>query len=711
MSGGIEIQLFGDFAVKQDGQLVSGLDSPRMQALLAYLLLHREAPQPRQHLAFLFWLDSGEAQARTNLRNLLHRLRQAWPESRRYLAIEARSIGWRPQVHFTLDVADFEAHLQRASATGDADRQLQHLQQAIALYRNDLLPSCYDDWIQPQRARLHQAFLHALEQAADLWAEQGNDRAAIQALQRLIQTDPLQEAAYRRLMDLYARHEDRAAALRVYYRCVAVLGRELGVGPDAATQAAYQRLLSFGPSASLLIPTAPVRTSLTGRDLEWEQLTLAWHQVTAGKRMPLLALIHGEAGIGKTRLATELADWVQRQGGTVAASACYALEAGLSLTPVAGWLRALPLDGLAPVWRAELARLLPELSDRAPSPSPEAFCVGAPAEPWQKRCFYEALVMAILAQRQPILLRLEDGQWSDAETLAWLHYLLRPQADARLMVVITARMEEVGPEHPLLLLLATLRRQGRLLEIDLPPLDAAGTAALAAMLLGEALPPDAAAALYRHSEGNPLFIVEAICSDLECGGSASTLQVLLDAAESPHWGEPAPLSPRVQAVLRGRLAQLSPGARALLEGASVIGRSFTSDILVRSMDIDEGEMVAALDELWRRHIVRDWEGGAYDFSHDQLRQTAYYALSPARRRWLHGRVAQALETMESGRLEELAAQLAFHYEEAGQAQKALEYHRQAAARAERLYAFQAAAVHLQRAVALLDRVAPEDGPL
>jgi DNA-binding SARP family transcriptional activator len=709
----LEIRVLGDFSFVQEGRLVEGLDSPRLQALLTCLLLHRGAPQLRQHLAFLFWLDSDEAQARTNLRNLIHRLRQVWPEADRYLAIGSRSISWRPDVRFTLDLTDFEAQLERARTADSTDDEIEYLQRAIRLYRSDLLPGCYDDWIQPERARLRQAFLQALERLSDLLRARGDYQAAIHAFERLIQAEPLQEASYRQLMACYARNGDRAAALKVYHHCVTTLRQELGLAPDAATQAAYrQLLLPDTPVGDLPAPSVPLDIPLVGRAVEWEQLLQAWRDVAVGRQPTLLVLIRGEAGVGKTRLAAELADWVERRGPTVASAACYAPESDLSLMPVAAWLRMLPLDGLPAIWRSELSRLLPELADRASTAVQSDAISGVPpdpsVEPWQKRRFYAALVRAILIQAQPVLLRLEDLQWSDTETLSWLHYLLRLEENARLMVVATLRTEEMDRAPLLGSMLSALRQQGRLLEIELGLLDSAGTAALAASLLGEALAPDAAMALYRHTEGNPLFIMETICHEMQCDESTSTLRALLEAPQSPAWNVSTPLSPKIQAVLHDRLAQLSAGARALLEAASVIGRSFTLDILSNTLDVREDEMVTALDELWRRRIVRTRDGGAYDFSHNTLRQTVYTTLSPTRRRWLHGRVAWALEIGERSGVEPPIGQLALHYEAAGQAEQAFRTHCRAAESAQRLYAYPAAAFHLRSAIALLEELQQDD---
>jgi len=191
MSSSIAIRLFGDFTLANDGQVVNGLDSARLQSLLAYLLLRCPAPQPRQHLAFLFWPDTSEAQARTNLRNLLHRLRQTWPEAEQFLEIGSKNITWRAGVGIGLDVAEFEQQVHQAQTELDPVKALSHLDQAIRLHQRELLPNCYDEWILPERARIQQTYLRAIEQSAEIHEKQANFISAIQLCRQLIEMEPL----------------------------------------------------------------------------------------------------------------------------------------------------------------------------------------------------------------------------------------------------------------------------------------------------------------------------------------------------------------------------------------------------------------------------------------------------------------------------------------------------------------------------------------
>jgi predicted ATPase len=219
-----------------------------------------------------------------------------------------------------------------------------------------------------------------------------------------------------------------------------------------------------------------------GRQVEWQQVLLAWQQASQGQAQ-LLALV-GEAGIGKTRLAEELAAWVQRQGQRVAMAHCYAAEGELAFTPLIELLRSEPivrtLPALDEVWLVQVARLLPELVAQRPHlrmPEPGS-------DSLQRQRFFEALARAVLGEGSSLLLVIDDLQWADRETLEWLHYLLRFAPQARLLVVGTVRSEEVMADHPLQPLLLSLRRTQRLVEIHLERLNEAETGALATQVAG-----------------------------------------------------------------------------------------------------------------------------------------------------------------------------------------------------------------------------------
>lgn len=231
----LHIQLFGDFQIRYHDAPLDGFDAPRLQSLLAYLVLHRDAPQSRKHLAFLLWQDSSEQQAHGNLRNLVHRLKKILPDADRYLIANTQTLQWNSDASFTLDVDEF----QNAAAQSDSLRALEN---AVNIYRGDLLPACYDEWLLPERERLREKFVDCLAQLIVLSEAAREYQIAIGYARRLLQADPLSEHAYRKLMNLYAELGDRANVVRVYQTCVAVLKRELDTEPGATTRDLFERL-------------------------------------------------------------------------------------------------------------------------------------------------------------------------------------------------------------------------------------------------------------------------------------------------------------------------------------------------------------------------------------------------------------------------------------------------------------------------------------
>jgi predicted ATPase len=225
-------------------------------------------------------------------------------------------------------------------------------------------------------------------------------------------------------------------------------------------------------------------------------------------------------------------------------------------------------------------------------------------EPAQRPLFFESLARALLSVDQPLRLLLDDLQWCDQETLEWVHYLLRVNAKAPILIVGTVRTEEVAPEHQLAKLLTDLRSSERVIELDIGPFDKSETAELALHLAGRAVEPDEARELYEETEGQPLFVVEMVRARL-----ASSDTNRPKAGASPTPANAGPLRPRVHAVIEARLDQLSDLARETVRLAATIGRDFTLDLLIEASDSDTDSLLSALDELWQRRIVRE-HGGA-----------------------------------------------------------------------------------------------------
>ena len=688
----LNIRLLGGWQLEHGSIQEGSPPSPRLQALLAYLLLHQDAPQSRAHLAYLLWPDSEEAQARTNLRQALHYLRRWLPDADRFVGFEGRHLHWRAGAPCTLDVRSFEqacTHARTAQAEGNPAEARACLERAVQLYRGDLLPELYEAWLEPERERLCQMFAAALEDLAGLSERQGDYQTAVPFAQQLVRHDPLNEASYRRLIRLHAHCGEWAKALRVYRECVATLERELAVEPSAGTQALHAQVTQQQVTPAPALESNADAPPFVGRQEAWSHLQEAHRAAMLGR--PALMLVKGESGIGKSRLAGEFARGVHANEVATAATRCYAAEGALAFAPVTALLRTPVLRPavarLEDLWLVEITRLLPEVSVERPE-------LTAPVpltQSWQRQRLFEALARAVLAS-QPLLLVLDDLQWCDRETLEWLHYLLRFDPEARLLVIGTARTHQLGDNAGLGELLAALQRADLLAELELPPLERSEVELLVRSLSKNELEEGETDAIFRETEGNPLFVVE----------------IMRHGVPAKHVQSKG-LPPKLQGVIAGRLKRLSASAQELASMAAVIGREFSFELLVKVADQAEDTVVRSLEELWRQHIVREQSAGRFDFTHDKLREVAYAELSQTRRQILHRYTAEALEALHPTDVECVSAQVAHHYDRADSPERAIPCYQQAAVASQRLYANDDATHHYRRALELVERLPASAG--
>ena len=692
----LEIRLLGRFGVTLDGRRLDKLAGARLQSLLTYLVLHAGTPQSRSHLAFLFWPETPESNARNNLRQLLHQLRAALGEPDRFIRSDTEWVQWDPRELCRVDTAQVDAALaeaEEARRSDDPVRRRTALERACALCEGPLVPSCLDDWIVPERERLARRCKQTVRQLVESVETAREYAAAIPYLNHSLQHDPADEEAYRSLMRLHVLCGERAAALRVFRECRDALRRELDTEPSEETVRLHERIRTshaIDAVAENRRNDAGPPLPLVGRVDEWRALRTVWERAAAGT--PLVALIAGEAGIGKSRLAAELTSWAGRQGFSTATTRCYAAEGRPALAPVTGWLRSEPLrtnvSRLDDVWLTEISRIVPEVANERPGlPRPEPMTgVG------QRQRLFEALAHAVRLTPPPLLLLIDDLQWCDLETLQWLHFLLRFDAAAALLVVGTVRSEEATRSNPVHEFRLRMREAAALTEVVLEPLDAAETARLAAQTANRQFDAETTTRLYRETEGNPLFVVETIRGD--------------GALSAATRAEGSPLPPRVHAVIAGRLAQLSPPARQVAAAAAVIARAFTLPVLARTLNCSEPELVPALDELWERRIVREQGPNTYDFTHDKLREVAYEETGAPQRRSLHQLVARALEeALDASDADRASGQIAAHFDRAGLAAQAVPYYIRAASVAQSVYANGEAQALIERGLALLATIA------
>jgi predicted ATPase/DNA-binding SARP family transcriptional activator len=715
----LRIHLLGPPSVEWAGRR---LPIPRRQArALLCRLAVRSQPIAREQLCYLFWPDIPDTTARRHLSHLLWHLQRALPDALLVLATKD-SIGLDP-MRIWSDVAAFE----RLCAVGTTEA----LQQVVELYRGPFLsgfslPGCpeFESWATGEGQTLELRYLRALATLLEERAARGEHQAAIACAQRYLSTDDLAEGLHRRLIELYALTGDRSAALRQYERCAVILERELGVSPLPETRAAYESALQGRPPLSPPQEAGPprivlpgVQVPLLGRQDALRHLEQAWIGAQRGKGS--VALIRGEAGIGKSRLMYEFAE--QRGEGTlVLTGTCHSVTRSVPYHPLVDALR--PVAGtvtekgekaagsqaasraplpLSPIWLAEVARLLPELRGLYPDLPPPL-----PTEPEEARArLFEALgrlVLALAAGPAPLLLALDDLHWADGATLDWLGYLayqLRHShhfgLEAPRLLVVGAYRSEEGE------ILAELRRglarAGAPVELELAGLDAVAVRQLVAYLTSSSLLADdpdqvlLADRLQEATGGNPFFLLETVQAYLEAGHPARDYTALARF----------PLPDTIRLAVDRRLKRLSPQARQVLEAGAVLGRAFGFDLVRVTAGRGEMEVLDGLEELVARQFLREGESG-FGFRHDLIRRAVAEDLSPVRRQLLHRRAGRALEKLRP----EAVSSLALHFELGGEKGKALHYHGLAAQRSEALFAWNEAEQHQDRMLALLAELDP-----
>lgn len=713
------LHLLGPPHVLRDGRPAT-TDTRKALALAAYLAVTRDY-HSRETLAALLWPEMDDERARAALRRTLSAARSLLGDEA--IAADRETVALAPAAGLWVDVWALEdalATVDHHHRSGEAicDTCLAQLDHAVGHYRGDFMQGFslrdsveFDDWQAAQAERWRRKLAAALATLVEGDTARGDLAAAVGHAQRWLELDPLREDAHRRLMQLYAWNGDRDLALRQYRDAVRVLDAELGVEPLPETTDLYNAIqegrlsaLSARTVHSPLPPSPQPPTSgphalpLIGREEAWAELAAAYAAVGGSEsREPAagqVAIVSGEAGIGKSRLVEAFVAQAEQGGAVTATGVWHEGESILAYAPFAAALRALAADParrarlaeLPPLWLSEAGRLAPEVGALTGQEALPADVSGPGA---QTRFFaaVSEVLCALLSGDVPGILFLDDAQWADDASLNLLAYLARRLRELPLLLIVAWTDEAISGDHSLRRLLAETQRAGSGREIHLArwtPNDIHELLAVADP--SGQLPPNTAGRLYRETEGLPYFAVEYLAA--------------LISGRSDDWSIP----PGVRDLLAARLAGVDETGRQLLQTAAVIGRSFDYANLWAASGRSEEEVVAGLERLLDSGFICEAPGSAaqqvrYDFSHQQLRSVVYDGIHLARRRLLHRRVAEALANAGNPTGED-AGQIAGHYQLAGQEAQAAAAYRAAGAYAQSLYAHREALSHYQSALAL-----------
>ncbi|HUQ84599.1 MAG TPA: AAA family ATPase [Gemmatimonadaceae bacterium] len=446
--------------------------------------------------------------------------------------------------------------------------------------------------------------------------------------------------------------------------------------------------------------------TLVGRDAQ----VTALRQVLARAREGdgRVALIVGEAGVGKSRLLRNMIDDARSAGFFVLQGACFEAERAIPYAPLLDLVRLIARSAspaavahvLAPA-ATELVTLFPELRPILPEATPSAT---VDPESDKRRLFHAlAQTVANVARTQPVLLVFEDVHWSDDATLDLVFHLSRSIASQPVAIALTYRGEEA--EARLTRLVTDLERARLIADLPVERLGRADIGAMLSEIFGpqENLGADFVHLLHGLTEGNPFFVEETLKALILAGDLAPT------SVGGSGW-RARPLErvrvPRtaVEAVRR-RLASLTVPARDVASTAAVAGRRFDFELLQTLTHRDERELLSLVKELIAAQLVVEESAERFAFRHALTREAIYAELLARERVALHREVAAALERHHAGALDGVIESLAYHAWEAGEWERAADYAVRAAKHARALSAPRQAVAHLDRAFAASERAA------
>jgi len=677
VSAGLEFGILGPVeAWRGDARI--DLGRPKQRALLTVLILGVDQVVSPDRLQLLLWGDRASPRSTGAIQSYVSNLRRALEPDRPSRApariLLSQAGGYRLAVEASvIDATRFETATaaglrllaeERPVAARDA------LAAALALWRGPALADfACDEFARLEAARLEELRLVALEAKLDADLALGGHLSAVPELERLVADHPLRERLWASLMLALYRCGRQADALRAYQGCRVSLAADLGLDPGPGLRRLEAAVLAQDaaldwrapPNRSTerhCPPAGPVTDAagaglLVGRAGPLARLEAAWHRAAAGAGG--FILVTGEAGIGKTRLAEELATIAAGTGARVAWGRSYEAEAP-AFWPWSQILKTLLAECSAETVAEVLQGVGLAPSDLAPvvpleGPEGTAGPVAA-LDPVDARFRLYRAVSAVVqaaAAERPVALFLDDLNWADVPSLQLLRFLATELGNRPIAVVLTYRHGEARDRLPVTDTLGELARHRVLERSALGGLGAGDVEQFIAGVTGAYIGPKMAAAVHRRTEGNPFFMTEVVRL-LESEGA------LADADSHAAIQVPA----GVRDVTRRRLSHLAEPSQRVLQLAAVAGHEFDVGVLAVAQGTDEATMLEALEPALICGVVVEAGTtlGQHRFSHALVRDALYDDLSGVGRARLHAQVAEALEVRQRG--DEGAAEIAHH---------------------------------------------------
>ncbi len=454
--------------------------------------------------------------------------------------------------------------------------------------------------------------------------------------------------------------------------------------------------------------------ALVGRAEPLQRLLHLWDETRQGRGQ--VVFIQGAVGLGKTRLVQELAD---RAGeATLLMGQCQQAESSLAYQPLIDTLQAYfastPTEIVArqvgqvlseaAQFIPELHHLLPHLIFNPQSSIPRDRTISNLQLPiTNSQSFSLAQCLKAATAERPWLLILDDLDGADQSSLQLLDYLARHSEDMALMIVGTYG-REISDNKPLSDMLSHLQRHLAYTSLSLDQLSENEVDELLENIWSQPAPTDLIAAIYRRTQGNPLFI-EEVAKGLMDEGIVSWQ----DGAWHFTPVVEASLPQRIREAILRRIRRLNKATQNLLQQAAVLGYTFNFDDLREISDLVEWDALEGLDIALERQLIQDVAvEGIFHFNHLRTQQVLYENLSALKQRLLHREIGEALERRHSSKLERMAALLAYHFFQAKELDKGLPHSLQAAAQASALYASHNALIWYTQALDALAQLEPNE---
>ncbi|MDQ1419843.1 MAG: hypothetical protein QOJ52_1805 [Acidimicrobiaceae bacterium] len=724
--------LLGPLEVSSAGGPVV-IAGPRRRVLLARLLIDTNRVVSTERLIEDIWNDDPPEHPANALQAYISHLRAVLEPDR---AGQCRVVvTLRPGYLLAtepgnLDTATFgrlAAEGRTCLGRGRAADAVATLSEALRLWRGPPLAEFADEaWARPEIARLVALRWGAVEDRLQAELDLGRHTSVVDEAEAAAVEQPLRERLWAmRVLALY-RCGRQAEALRAYSELRTFLGEELGIEPSPelarleeaillqkpdlewqrdAKPPSFHRATSVRRAPPLLVQSGQL--PLVGRRPELDCLRQAWAAVREARRAVLLA---GEPGVGKTRLASEIAAHAFSEGALVLAGRC---DEGMGV-PYQPFVEALRhfvddsadhdlMSGLGPS-AGELTRVLPELVQRLPQLAPP---LSSDPDTERYRLFVAmACWLSAASAVSPVLLVIDDLHWATKPTFLLLRHILRSTDAMRLLVVATYRDTELSQDRAVAQQMTALAQGPEVIGVHLDGMSEMEVAELVAAA-GGAHSPGWAHAIHVATRGNPFFVGEVVRHLIETGTLSDGSGVT--GPEGGGLGIPA----GVRAVVADRLGRVSPTTHEVLSVAAVAGLEFELPVLRTAAGCSGDAVTAVMDEAHKARLVEDTPGPGmrYRFVHGLVQATIYGEMSRARRVHLHRRVGEAIEALHGGRIGEHLPELARHFGEAavdGDIDKAVTYTQGAGDVALAQLAHDEAAHYYQQALGMLDDPGPSD---